>query len=226
MSIDVSLVACVTAILLFQYVVSARPSAVAPITGARREDVHLQRKLQHVGTGAMIYVALKVFDRWTSASVLLLFALLCYGLHDWRGRSNTVNAAYIKWFGSILRQHEVLRSALPGAYYFLLGSGLSLAVFPLQTARLTILHVCCVALYEVVLRSHALVCVCGCLMAVVALDWRSCCSVLWNVVWSAQAKDAIRETWWQQVAGRIDWMFWCYSYIYVCGVDGRAGLLS
>ncbi|CAI5706563.1 hypothetical protein KXD40_006461 [Peronospora effusa] len=135
-----SFVACVAAILLFQYLVSARQDDVALNHVARREDLHLQRKVQHLGTGAMIYVALKFIDRWTGASVLLLFALLFYGLHKVRGCSNTVNAAYIKWFSSILRQHEVSRSALPGAYYFLLGSGFSLAVFSLRAARLAILH--------------------------------------------------------------------------------------
>ncbi|CAI5746492.1 unnamed protein product [Peronospora destructor] len=140
MSMDVSFVACVAAILLFQYLVSAGQHDVAHNNVARREDLHLQRKFQHLGTGAMIYVALNFFDRLTGASVLLLFALFFYGLHKLRGRSKTVNAAYIKWFRNILRQHEVSRSTLPGAYYFLLGSGVSLAVFPIRAARLAVLH--------------------------------------------------------------------------------------
>ncbi|KAG6613041.1 phosphatidate cytidylyltransferase [Phytophthora cinnamomi] len=132
--------ACVAAILAFQYVVSARPLEAAQNGAKRRDDLHAQRKLQHVGTGAMIYAASSFFGRTAGAAVLLGFAVLFYGLHDLRGRSEAVNAAYIRCFGSILRQYEVSRAALPGAYYFLLGSGFSLALFPSRVARLAILH--------------------------------------------------------------------------------------
>eukprot|EP00644_Phytophthora_capsici_P013094 jgi/Phyca11/101441/e_gw1.5.855.1 len=132
--------ACVAAIILFQYLVSAKPRNAAQNGAARRGDLHLQRKLQHVGTGAMIYAASRYFGRLAGATVLLIFAVLFYGLHELRGRSEAVNTAYIKCFNSIMRQYELSRAALPGAYYFLLGSGFSLAVFPLRVARLAILH--------------------------------------------------------------------------------------
>ncbi|KAG7386976.1 hypothetical protein PHYPSEUDO_014852 [Phytophthora pseudosyringae] len=132
--------ACVAAILLFQYLVSARPLDAAQNGAARRGDLHLQRKVQHMGTGAMIYAASSFFGRLAGATVLLLFAVLFYALHALRGRSEAVNAAYIECFGSVLRQYEVSRAALPGAYYFLLGSGFSLALFPPRVARLAILH--------------------------------------------------------------------------------------
>ncbi|KAK1943934.1 CTP-dependent diacylglycerol kinase 1 [Phytophthora citrophthora] len=132
--------ACVAAIILFQYLVSAKPLDAAQNGAARRGDLHLQRKLQHVGTGAMIYAASRYFGRLAGATVLLFFAVLFYGLHELRGRNEAVNTAYIKCFNSILRQYELSRAALPGAYYFLLGSGFSLVVFPLRVARLAILH--------------------------------------------------------------------------------------
>ncbi|KAG3113695.1 hypothetical protein PI125_g7100 [Phytophthora idaei] len=132
--------ACVVAILLFQYLVSARPLDAAQNGAARRGDLHLQRKMQHLGTGAMIYAASGFFGRLAGATVLLFFAVLFYGLHELRGRNEAVNASYIKCFNSILRQYEVSRAALPGAYYFLLGSGFSLALFPPRVARLAILH--------------------------------------------------------------------------------------
>ncbi|ETI44722.1 hypothetical protein L915_10357 [Phytophthora nicotianae] len=132
--------ACVAAILLFQYLVSARPLDAAHNGVARRGDLHLQRKMQHLGTGAMIYAASRLFVPLTGATVLLFFAGLFYGLNELRGRYETVNAAYIKCFSSILRQHEVSRAALPGAFYFLLGSGFSLTLFPPRVARLAILH--------------------------------------------------------------------------------------
>ncbi|KAL3658522.1 hypothetical protein V7S43_016406 [Phytophthora oleae] len=132
--------ACVAAIILFQYLVSAKPLDAAQNGAARRGDLHLQRKLQHLGTGAMIYAASSFFGRVVGATVLLFFAVVFYGLHKLRGRSEAVNAAYIKCFSSILRRYELSREVLPGAYYFLLGSGFSLAVFPLRVARLAILH--------------------------------------------------------------------------------------
>jgi dolichol kinase len=133
--------ACVVAIVVFQYLVSAQPLDASGNAVARREELHLQRKLQHVGTGAMIYAASSFFGRAAGATVLLFFALLFLGLHELRGRSDVVNEAFIKYFGSILREYEVSRRALPGAFYFLLGSGFSLALFPPRVARLAVLHV-------------------------------------------------------------------------------------
>lgn len=43
--------ACVAAILVFQYLVSARPLDAAQNGVKHRGDLHVQRKLQHVGTG-------------------------------------------------------------------------------------------------------------------------------------------------------------------------------
>ncbi|KAG7394383.1 hypothetical protein PHYBOEH_005259 [Phytophthora boehmeriae] len=132
--------ACVAAILLFQYLISARPLPSTPQNVAHRGDLHLQRKLQHLGTGAMIYAASRYFGAAFGSSVLLVFALFFYMLHELRGRSKAVNSAYLACFRSIMRQYEVTRAALPGAYYFLLGSGFSLMLFPPRVARLAILH--------------------------------------------------------------------------------------
>ncbi|KAL4162819.1 hypothetical protein PRNP1_003351 [Phytophthora ramorum] len=157
--------ACVAAILLFQYLISARPLDAAQDGAAQRGDLHIQRKLQHVGTGAMIYIASGFFGRAAGASVLLFFALLFYGLHKLRGENDAVNAAYVKCFQSILRQHEVSRTALPGAYYFLLGSGFSLAMFPPRVARLAILHLSvgdpAAALFGTLYGRHKLVALVG-----------------------------------------------------------------
>lgn len=156
--------ACVAAILLFQYLVSARPlEASSHVAG--RGDLHMQRKLQHLGTGGMIYFASKVFGREAGAAVLLFFALAFYGLHELRGRSRAVNRAYLSCFGSIMRQYEVSRAALPGAYYFLLGSGISLMVFPIRVARLAILHLSvgdpAAAFFGTLLGRHKLVALIG-----------------------------------------------------------------
>ncbi|CEG36227.1 Predicted ER membrane protein [Plasmopara halstedii] len=133
-------IACVAFIVLFQYLVSARLSTETHNGIARRGDLHLQRKVQHMGTGAMIYVASRYFGRRAGCLVLLLFAALFYGLHKLRGCNKAIDTAYIKCFRNILRQYEVSRTVLPGAYYFLLGSGLSLRLFSFRVARLAILH--------------------------------------------------------------------------------------
>lgn len=133
-------VACVAIVLLFQYLVSARTLNLTLSGPARRQDLHLQRKAQHMGTGALIYAASRYFGQLTGSVVLLFFGALFYGLHELRGCSEAINTVYIKAFRNILRQNEVTRVALPGAYYFLLGSGLSLAIFPSRIARLAILH--------------------------------------------------------------------------------------
>ncbi|RLN91033.1 hypothetical protein BBJ28_00021485 [Nothophytophthora sp. Chile5] len=138
--------ACVAAIVLFQFLVSARPSSphgatAASAAGAQRQYLHIQRKLQHAGTGGLIYAASGVFSRSAGASVLLAFALVFLLVHELRKRSDRVDAAYVATFRSILRQYEVDRTALPGAFYFLLGSGAALALFPPRIARLAVLHV-------------------------------------------------------------------------------------
>ncbi|KAF4319163.1 hypothetical protein BBO99_00007059 [Phytophthora kernoviae] len=158
-------VACVGAILLFQYLISARPLSSTSQHVAHRGDLHLQRKLQHLGTGVMIYAASRYFGPTAGSSVLLFFALLFYILHELRGRSKAVNSAYLACFRSILRQHEVSRAALPGAYYFLLGSGFSLALFPPRVARLAILHMSAgdpaAALFGMLFGRHKLVTLIG-----------------------------------------------------------------
>ena len=43
--------------------------------------------------------------------------------------------AYLKHFGPLLRPHELEEGHLPGAFYFLLGTAATVALFPIQTAR-------------------------------------------------------------------------------------------
>uniref|UniRef100_M4BIN8 Dolichol kinase n=1 Tax=Hyaloperonospora arabidopsidis (strain Emoy2) TaxID=559515 RepID=M4BIN8_HYAAE len=130
-------------ILSCQYILSTsqRPAKPNEEVVRDRSDLHLQRKIHHLITGVLIYVASRFFGRGPGATVLLIFALLCYGFHVLRQHSNAFNTAYLQRFRRLLRPHEVAGTTLPGAYYFLLGSAFSLALFQLRIARLAILHV-------------------------------------------------------------------------------------
>uniref|UniRef100_A0AAV1UK86 Phosphatidate cytidylyltransferase n=1 Tax=Peronospora matthiolae TaxID=2874970 RepID=A0AAV1UK86_9STRA len=133
----------VAIILSFQYIFSTgqRPAKPNDEVVRDRSDLHLLRKIHHLITGVLIYVASRFFGRGPGATVLLTFALLCYGLHVLRQNSDAFNTAYLQRFRRLLRPHEVAGTTLPGAYYFLLGSAFSLALFQLRIARLAILHV-------------------------------------------------------------------------------------
>ncbi|KAI9917796.1 hypothetical protein PsorP6_012464 [Peronosclerospora sorghi] len=131
---------CIAGILSFQFLIAAKKERGAPADGVVcRGTLQLQRKLQHLGTGVMMYVALRVFGPWQCALVLFFFALLLLGVHKLRASNQALDAVFLQCFRTILRPYEVSRTALPGAYYFLLGAGFSLVLFPLRVARLAIL---------------------------------------------------------------------------------------
>ena len=133
----------IAVILSFQIILSTghRPAKPSDHVARDRSDLHLPRKLHHLITGSLIYVASRFLGRGPGATVLLSFALLCYGCHALRKQSNAFDAAYLKRFRRLMRPHEVANATLPGAYYFLLGSGCSLVLFQLRIARLALLHV-------------------------------------------------------------------------------------
>lgn len=130
---------CIGMIVLFQFIVGQTQSTKL---GLSRQDLHIQRKLQHFISGMMIYMASELFSVETDVTVLLTFAFIYYILHLLRQRFEQVDKFYLASFHGILRKEEVEMHVLPGAFYFLLGSSLVLALFPTTIARLSILHVC------------------------------------------------------------------------------------
>lgn len=143
--------ACVVGIALFQFLVgggagrltsnkSVSPRSVL-VNGATRDDLHVQRKLQHALTGLMIYVAMCNFEPWLAPRVLSGCAAAFYLLQLLRRVSPTADRMYLACFMGILRRDEITQRVLPGAFYFLLGCALVTAVYPAPIARLAVLHV-------------------------------------------------------------------------------------
>lgn len=139
-----ALAGCVASIVLFQFLVSRRPSAASGAsfaTNTTRKDLHVQRKLQHAVTGLLIYAATRLFSWQTASAVLLACALAFVALHAGRKASKRVDALFLRCFHGILRRDEAQQRAIPAALFFLLGSSLVLALYSPPIARLAILHV-------------------------------------------------------------------------------------
>ncbi|GLD95526.1 hypothetical protein PINS_up004203 [Pythium insidiosum] len=135
---------CVSAIVLFQFLIGGQRTddRYARHDAVTRQDLHLQRKLQHALTGLMIFAASGFFT--VDAAVLVLFscAAVFYVLHLLRKRFKRVDEVYLSCFHGLLRHDEIRKTVIPGAFYFLVGAGAVLALFPTPIARLAILHVC------------------------------------------------------------------------------------
>ncbi|KAJ0395019.1 hypothetical protein ATCC90586_002785 [Pythium insidiosum] len=138
----VAWILCVGAIVLFQFVVGGRHDGAghARRVAATRRDLHLQRKLQHALTGVMIFAASGFFAPSAAVAVLFGCAAVFYVLHLLRKRFKQVDELYLSCFHGLLRHDEIRKTVVPGAFYFLVGSGAVLAVFPTPVARLAILH--------------------------------------------------------------------------------------
>ncbi|KAJ0392764.1 hypothetical protein P43SY_007475 [Pythium insidiosum] len=139
----VAWILCVGAIVLFQFVVGGRHDGAghARRAATTRRDLHLQRKLQHALTGVMIFAASGFFAPSAAVAVLFGCAAVFYVLHLLRKRFKQVDELYLSCFHGLLRHDEIRKTVVPGAFYFLVGSGAVLAVFPTPVARLAILHV-------------------------------------------------------------------------------------
>ena len=108
-------------------------------TGAfsRSDDLHLLRRIQHATSGILI-VFLTCMTNQNNASILLgILALGLLVVNELRKRSESVQNIFLMAFGQILRPNEVYE--IPSSFYFLLGSGLSLALFPKNIAQLSLL---------------------------------------------------------------------------------------
>ncbi|TMW69626.1 hypothetical protein Poli38472_001782 [Pythium oligandrum] len=131
---------CIGVIVAFQFLIGGGRARVDVKAIAKRQDLHLQRKAQHAVTGLMIYVVSGMFPVYADVTVLFTCALAFYGLHALRKRSKRVDMLYLRCFHGLLRREEIQKAVLPGAFYFLVGSGLVLSLFPTAIARLAILH--------------------------------------------------------------------------------------
>lgn len=106
-----------------------------------RDELHLQRKAQHALTGLLFIAASHVLPMEVAAPLLFALSALFFVLHELRKRYPRVDELYLESFRGILRRDEAAKRVLPGAFYFLLGTALAAALFPLPVARLAVLHV-------------------------------------------------------------------------------------
>jgi dolichol kinase len=88
-----------------------------------------KRRWQHAVTGhALVCVSEYLPVRWCVAALLSAAGGL------WCLRNYHADV-YLQHFGPLLRPHELEATALPGAFYFLLGAAIVAALFPIATAR-------------------------------------------------------------------------------------------
>ncbi|CAM9269810.1 unnamed protein product [Discosporangium mesarthrocarpum] len=103
-------------------------------------DLHWRRRLQHAACG----LAVTASYQWLvteSNNVVTVIVISCSGLvvlHGLRSHHKAVNDAYIRLMAPLLRPHEV--HGLPGAFWFLLGAAVAVALFPKPVALQSILH--------------------------------------------------------------------------------------
>ncbi|KAF1336575.1 hypothetical protein FI667_g263, partial [Globisporangium splendens] len=104
-----------------------------------RTELHLQRKAQHALTGLLFYAASWVMPLHVAIPTLFIVACAFYAVHQLRKLNPRVDALYVASFHGILRRDEASKAVLPGAFYFVLGTAIAAAVYPLPVARLAIL---------------------------------------------------------------------------------------
>jgi dolichol kinase len=92
-----------------------------------------RRRWQHAATGQVMVVVSYVLPREACLVALILACFVViyvvYGQGEW----------YRNSFSTILRPTEVVPNTLPGAFYFLLGTLVATACFPLSCARYGVL---------------------------------------------------------------------------------------
>jgi dolichol kinase len=99
------------------------------------ERLHLRRKLQHASSALLIlFLYVRVTTRMQAWMLLLGSAAIVWTAHRIRLAVPAVQRFVLQSFGTLLRPHEVQH--LPGAFWLLLGSGLSILLFaPMDQSR-------------------------------------------------------------------------------------------
>lgn len=93
-----------------------------------RQDLHLRRKLQHALTAVFFVVVEPNLVGLQAFAALATGAACILGVHQLRLRHRGVNHLYMKALGPIMRSHEA--TALPGAFWFVVGTAIAVLVFP------------------------------------------------------------------------------------------------
>ncbi len=111
-----------------------------------RSSLHLNRRFQHMMTGLVFYALSYILPHGVACILLVFFTSAFYALHIARSKykSKAVQKAYIKHFGTLLREDEKYNiHYLPGAFWFLLGTTMTVLLFPMgdknNIARISLL---------------------------------------------------------------------------------------
>ena len=102
-------------------------------------SLHYNRRIQHAFTGMMFYGLSYILPSSIAIALLCIATLAFYALLFARSRSHTVQEYYMRHFGPLLRDHEKKLNALPGAFWFLVGTTIVVCAFPIDIARTSIL---------------------------------------------------------------------------------------
>jgi dolichol kinase len=110
-----------------------------PIRLHFRSDLHLVRKTFHLVMGLVIvYCYLAGTPRWTAVSILGSFLGLDLMLEASRLRNPAFNGRFLRFWGPLMRAHEVQRlSTVP---HYISSAMLAIAVFPKPVAILSLLY--------------------------------------------------------------------------------------
>lgn len=104
-----------------------------------RNDLHLLRKLWHIGSGLVglsLHINLNLAKDET-ATILLGLAILAFGVEILRTRVKKVNELVLKFMGPFMRESE--RESMSGFPLYALGTSLALFFFSENIAILAIL---------------------------------------------------------------------------------------
>ena len=101
-----------------------------PVVLARLNvDRELRRNWQHWSTGQAFLIVSYILPIQLCVALLLIAAALFYYLQVYQTRY------FLQHFGAFLRPQETSGKQLSGAFYFLLGTGVTAYLFPVDTAR-------------------------------------------------------------------------------------------
>jgi diacylglycerol kinase (CTP) len=106
---------------------------------AQRTDLHIARKLWHVGVGSIVlfaYFHIKL-PIYTWASIVLLIGFIGISLDLFRLRVPEFNRVFISTVGVFMRNSE--REKLSGLPFYAFGAGTALLIFPEKIAILAIM---------------------------------------------------------------------------------------
>ena len=113
-----------------------------PVRLHLRNDLHLARKVWHMGTG-LLMVAIYLSGLSRTGSVLTLGSLLGVALliEGARLRMPAFNKKVLRYWGPLMRSSEVNR--VSGVPYYLAAAILAVGIFPKPIAALSLLYLAC-----------------------------------------------------------------------------------